>query len=331
MSRYGQALIRLLSFFVFLSAAAGILLVRAETAEVRAAEHEEAEELRLFLRLSEEARSAAAAAREDGDAVLLSDACRSVCLLAELLDGDSLPCVCGNRAACLFRVLSDTARNELPSPWLADCASDCAELLSGLSLLLLDGAEEDALSSSADALERLCADFSPDPMRTAEPAARYSYTFSAEYPVTERDAEETLRALLGDTAALLRPVSGDEEDPVFRLFSCRNGFAEFSVCGGHLIRYALCPRIRPADADIPLRILSDADLSGAAADFLDRCGIPSAVFREVSHEDLHGLRIFRFEHKRTGAPVFAGIRLSDAEPFSFDAEAFYRRKTKEAG
>lgn len=335
MSRYGKTLIRLISFFVFLSAAAGILLVRAETAEARAAEQEEAEEVRLFLRLSEEARTAASTAVEGGDAAALTGACRAVGLLSELLGGDSVPCVCAEHAACLFRVLSDAAQKGTPGPWLADCASECAELLSSLSVLLLDGAGEDALSPCADALERLCADFAPDPMRMAEPAEQYAYTFSAEFPTTVQEAEETLRQLLGRTAALFRPVNGspetEEEGPVFYLFSCQNGFAELSVRGGHLIRYALCPRVSPAASDSPSRILSDADLSDAAEDFLDRSGIPSAAFSEASHEDLHGMRTFRFVHRKTGASVYVGIRCFDAKPFSLDAEAFYRRESKNAG
>lgn len=210
-------------------------------------------------------------------------------------------------------------------PFWRSCTAQYSDALAVLALAA-DPANPDpqaVQTAAVQSLHLLAHAFAPDPLRDFSHDAAPSYTFDGTPAITPAQARQRLSGLLGTAARLLRREDTDTAQNRY-FFSCENGYAELSVCGGYLLRYALHPRTAPSDAAIVSRMLSDPDLEALANTFLSKNGISPDTAQSVRTEDLHGIRIFSygFSESRT---VTVGIRQNDGAVMSYDSTSFYRR------
>ncbi len=198
--------------------------------------------------------------------------------------------------------------------------------MASVALALSDRQEpdcpSDAETDAAAMLAAFSASFRADPLRiTAE--ASSGFRFDHEPMVSPAQARQILRELIGNPAAFLGNTVTDDEHGCY-IFSCQNGYAEISRCGGHLLSYAFYPR---STSNGDTHLLNDADLAELAAVFLQKNAI--SVNTADTWEDRHGVRIFHAETK-DGDAVTVGIRMHDGTVVSFSAEAYYRNTPEHA-
>ncbi len=198
-------------------------------------------------------------------------------------------------------------------------ADTVSEHIASMALAMSDrqepGCPTDAETAAASMLSAFTASFRVDPLRiTAVQSA--GFRFDHEPMVSQAQARQILLGLIGNTASFLGNTVTDDAHGCY-IFSCQNGYAEISRCGGHLLSYAFYPR-NTASTDIHL--LNDADLAELAAAFLRKNAIP--VTSTDTWEDRHGVRIFRAVTK-DGDIVTVGIRMHDGAAVYFSAEAYY--------
>ncbi|MBE6659101.1 MAG: hypothetical protein E7604_11765 [Ruminococcaceae bacterium] len=212
----------------------------------------------------------------------------------------------------------DTAIPELA--FWQDCTDTIAEHTAALALALSDRLHPahptESELTAAQNLAAFSAAFRVDPLRSSA-AAHPGYSFDREPTVTAAEARQTLRFLIGNAASFLGSTVTDDTHGCY-LFSCQNGYAELSRCGGHLLSYAFYPR-RSSNAQPHL--LNDGDLAELAASFLKKASI-SVILADV-WEDRHGVRFFSAATKDGGC-VTVGIRMHDGTVVHLDAEAYYR-------
>lgn len=205
--------------------------------------------------------------------------------------------------------------------WKLGCDTVCSHTAS-LALAMSSAAQH---TSAAEGIQILSGQlsaftkaFRTDPLRL--PAVTHAdYSFDRESPVTQAEARQKLRMLIGNAVSFLGNTVTDDAHGCY-LFSCQNGYAEISRCGGHLLSYAFYPR---SAADAAEHVLNDADLSSLAASFLQKAGIPHMGTEKWN--DRHGIRMFSVE-TNNGKTLTVGIRMHDGAVVRFDAEAYYRRE-----
>lgn len=226
--------------------------------------------------------------------------------------------------AALMRVSAAAAEAPIPDAvFWAGCADTVSEYTASLALALSDrahpGTPSDAELSAAEQLSAFCTAFRTDPLKISS-AAHPGYRFDRESPVTEAEARQKLRTLVGNAASFLGTAVTDDIHGCY-VFSCQNGYAEVSRCGGHLLSYAFYPR---STSNTASHLLNDADLSELAVTFLKKNAIP--VSAADIWEDRHGIRMFRVKTK-DGEAVTVGIRMHDGVVVHFAAEGYYRRNS----
>lgn len=169
----------------------------------------------------------------------------------------------------------------------------------------------------AEQLSAFTSAFRTDPLRL--PTIHHpQYSFDHEIPVSLSEARGNLRSLIGNTVSFFGTDVTDDAHGCY-IFSCQNGYAEVSLCGGHLLSYAFYPR---STADAAEHALSDPDLCSLAASFLKKAGI---LHKDTDQwNDRHGIRVFSVE-TNNGKTVTVGVRMHDGAVVRFDARSYYLR------
>lgn len=196
------------------------------------------------------------------------------------------------------------------------CADRTAGLLCEAALALGSCHPTDiggALSFARDALSDLAASFAPDAVRSSDTQAAtdtptaLAARYRGEVTVSSADAKDALNALPGGGGRFFSYA--ETADDCYR-FSCKNGYALYSVHGGHLLSYLLIPRDAHSDHDCVSRALSAGDLEEAADTFCASAGVPGTAVG-ADYTDRHGIRHFTTENARIG------VRLCDGHVLSF--------------
>ena len=172
-------------------------------------------------------------------------------------------------------------------------------------------------TEAAALLSAFSASFRPETIRiTVDKPTKF--LFEREPIISLAQARQILRGILGNAVSFLGNTVTDDAHGCY-IFSCQNGYAEISRCGGHLLSYAFYPRGNVNEHSI---LLNDRDLSELAAAFLKKAGLPSSDLSVL--EDRHGIRIFasRATDDRT---VTVGVRMHDGAVVSLQAESYYIR------
>ncbi len=219
-------------------------------------------------------------------------------------------------------------------PWLTSCLNEAASLLSDTAVLLM-ASEGTALPKDVlpmlDELSSLCSAFAPDPLKVFIASETHpSYRFDAERVHTKKEAWEDLAFALEARADLFLSLDAPTEKEAQKndakfVFSCKNGFAELSARGGHLLRYALYPT-QGTGSTSAAKPLSEPDLIEIRDAFLSRNGMPVRMLILLSEKEEHGLHYYTFARKGDSAPCLTiGLRATDGGVFYFDGEAFYYR------
>ena len=228
--------------------------------------------------------------------------------------------------ALFYAALADTAAKSETATVLPDAAfwqsaadtvtAHIAELALTLSDRIDPAAPTVGEYRAAAALSAFSASFAKDPLRISNsPTAKFR--FACEPIVTPADARLVLRTLIGNAASFLGTTVTDDHHGCY-IFSCQNGYAEVSRCGGHLLSYAFYPR---GDINVHGIILNDSDLSELAAVFLKNAGLPTKNLTVT--DDRHGIRHFSAACGN-GNAITVGIRMHDGAVVSLQAEGYYR-------
>lgn len=266
------------------------------------AENDPAEIRRYAGALYGDAAMIASVAHESGDPLLtdaISDTAQFYSALIRAADGGAL---------------AD------PDFWQTACDTVCTHTAS-LALAIASAGQHPSAADGeriiAEHLSAFTKAFRTDPLRLPS-GAQPVYTFDREVPVTQAEARQKLRTLIGNAASFLGSTVTDDAHGCY-VFSCRNGYAEMSLCGGHLLSYAFYPR---SAEDAASHVLCDTDLSSLAASFLQKAGIP---YKNTDQwHDRHGIRVFSVG-TNNGKTVTVGVRMHDGAIVRFDAQAYYRR------
>jgi len=173
----------------------------------------------------------------------------------------------------------------------------------------------DAELAAADDLSAFSASFRTEPIRLTTPHS-HEFRFDREPVISSAQARQTLRSLLGNTASFLGNSVTDDTHGCY-VFSCQNGYAEVSRCGGHLLSYAFYPH---GNVNTQGVLLSDSDLAELAASFLKKAGLPSSDLK--AEEDRHGIRIFTVI-VNDNKEITVGVRMHDGLIVQLQAESFY--------
>lgn len=171
-------------------------------------------------------------------------------------------------------------------------------------------------TDAAAMLAAFSSSFRADPIRIPSSAAA-GFQFDHEPVISPAQARQILRTLIGNTASFLGNTVTDDIHGCY-IFSCQNGYAEISRCGGHLLSYAFYPR---GNSNARGVTVCDSDLQSAAVEFLEKAGLPHGDLSVL--EDRHGIRTFvsQTDDHRT---VSVGIRMHDGAVVSCQAESYYR-------
>ena len=282
----------------------------------------------VLVRMSEE-HAVLDMALSDGDTSAVRSHANALCGYASLIGS------CGD-SACdtpITAALTDTAQfyaalmRAADGDTLQDTAfwEQCCDTVSmhtaALALAMSDRMHPTAPTvgelAAAEALSAFSASFYTEPLRLPA-VSQPDYRYDREVPITMAQARQILRTLFGNTASFLGSTVTDDAHGCY-VFTCRNGYAEISRSGGHLLSYAFYPR---GGSGTDLHFLNDADLSSLAASFLKKAGI--AVRDTGQWSARHGIRIFSAE-TTDGKTVSVGIRMHDGSVVSFRAEPYYRR------
>ena len=301
---------------------------------------------KLFLRIAEEAENAAhLAARianndtgETAELLALCHACSVITSCAALHSDETYvksaaQLYASAQARAEHALASEQGENAVPM-WLYTCMQKASTLLSDTAVLLLASEEYELPIDALPLLEELSSlsdAFSSDPLKVfiAE-KAHIAYRFDAERPHTEREIREDLKLALKDTADLfvsLDMPTADEgaSNDARCIFSCKNGFAELSLRGGHLLHYALYPT-QGISADGATTRLSNVDLEERRDAFLARNGMPVRLLTLHTQREEHGLSYYTYTRRGEKTPcVTIGLRNTDGNVFYFDGELFYHR------
>ena len=252
----------------------------------------------------------------------------TLCGYASLIE--TLPAADADTA--ILQALSDTAQfySALSVTAQTDTADDLAfwqnaadtvsSHIAAIALSLSDRQDpRKPTETEVDAAAMLAAfssSFRADPIRI--PSSDITgFLFDREPVITPAQARQTLRALIGNTASFLGTTVTDDIHGCY-IFSCQNGYAEISRCGGHLLSYAFYPRGSSNESGVTV---CDTDLQAAAVEFLEKAGLPHGDLSVL--EDRHGIRIF-LSRTTDQAPVSVGIRMHDGTVVSLQAEDYYR-------
>lgn len=226
----------------------------------------------------------------------------------------------------LSRAVSDEAALSDTDFW-KQCTASVSDGIAAMALALTDRTDHfepgDAERAAAAQLSALTSSFRTDPLR--RPTLTHpGYQFDREPPLTQAQARDKLRTLIGAPASFLGNCCADDAHGCY-VFSCQNGYAEVSRCGGHLLSYAFYPRPTAHDGRNADACINDADLETIAATFLKKAGIAASVL--TAEEDRHGIRCFQAEPEE-GRAVTVGIRMHDGTAVFYRAEDYYLRDSK---
>ncbi|MGM9625477.1 MAG: hypothetical protein ACI3XM_07185 [Eubacteriales bacterium] len=334
--------IRVISYLLAAAVLTAASLYAVYKADKRAEHAEHAMRERVLYRMAEEAAAASelldTAASDEDSASAVSEHCAVIIACTDLLAGyDDTGAA---DAAVFYRAL----RRNLPlcenTSVYKSCAAQCAELLAALALTEVSHADKeiplfgvsDATNPAANtknasasavpsALAQLSAAFAPDlsDLSDGQPDDE-KHTYDGESIVSDAEARQKLKALPNCASKFLSHVSTDSG--CYRFF-CTNGYAEVSVHGGHLLRYALYPRASGSDAACVTRSLSDGDLSSCAVGFICAAGVCVNDDMFQTYEDRHGIRYFRTDAPH-GGWISVGVRMCDGQIVWFDGEAQYK-------
>lgn len=327
--------IRVISYLLAAAVLTAASLFAVYNADKRAENAESAMRERVLYRMAEEAAAASklldTAAADEDTASVISEHCSVIIACAELLAGYNDTGAAD--AAVFYRALRRSLPLDENTSVYQDCAARCAELLAALALTEASRADNktplfgfpDAMNPSASAvpfaLAQLSAAFAPDlsDLSDGQPDDE-KHTYDRESMVSDAEARQKLKALPNCASKFLSHVSTDSG--CYR-FTCTNGYAEVSVHGGHLLRYALYPRASGSDAACVTRSLSDGDLSSCAVGFVCAAGISADDDTFQTYEDRHGVRYFRTEAPHSGW-ISVGVRMCDGQIVWFNGEAYYK-------
>ncbi|MBR5869799.1 MAG: hypothetical protein IKZ09_02070 [Clostridia bacterium] len=270
-------------------------------------------------------------------------------LRTALTDGDSTAVLCHANALCGYAALIGTCGDAQENEPLRSALCDTAQFYAALARYAEDGSAADpsfwirccdtvsahtailALSATdrlqpsdptpaelaaAEALSAFSASFYTEPLRL-DAGGHPGYRFDREVPITQAEARQKLCALVGGAASFLGNTVTDDAHGCY-VFTCKNGYAELSRCGGHLLSYAFYPRI---SSDTDPHMLCDTELSSLALSFLKKTGIP--IQNADTWDDRHGIRYFTAK-TTDGHTVTLGIRMHDGTVVQFRAESYYR-------
>lgn len=173
----------------------------------------------------------------------------------------------------------------------------------------------DAEQTAAADLAAFAMSFRAEPLRFPTNTS-HGFRFDREPVISAAQARQILRKLLGNPASFLGNAVTDDAHGCY-IFSCQNGYAEVSRCGGHLLSYAFYPHGNANGQGI---LLGDCDLAELAAAFLKKAGLPSSEL--TAEEDRHGIRTFSVQTDNRGA-ISIGVRMHDGHIVQLQAEAYY--------
>ena len=173
----------------------------------------------------------------------------------------------------------------------------------------------DAELDAAAHLSAFSSSFRAEPLRFTTNTS-HRFRFDREPVISTAQARQILRKLLGNSASFLCNTVTDDAHGCY-VFSCQNGYAEISRCGGHLLSYAFYPH---GNINIQGVLLSDSDLAELAAAFLKKAGLPSSNLS--AEEDRHGIRTFSVQTNNRQT-ISVGIRVHDGHIVQLQAEAYY--------
>ena len=200
-----------------------------------------------------------------------------------------------------------------------DCTDTISAHIASMALAMTDRSDPTqptaAEYDAAAYLSKFSASFQIDPIYLTAKSST-PLPFEREPLITQGDARQILRELVGNAASFLGNIVSDDAHGCY-LFSCQNGYAEISRNGGHLLSYAFYPR---GNTNADSIRLNDTDLSAIAAAFLKKAGLPSSKL-SVS-EDRHGIRMF-FSSVDGKRPITIGIRMHDGTVVQLWAEDYY--------
>lgn len=301
---------------------------------------------RLFLRIAEEAENAAGiAARianndvsDISDLLALCRACSVITSCAALHSDQNYvksaaQLYASAQARAEHALAAEQGENAVPM-WLYTCMQKASSLLSDSAVLLLASEGYELPIDALPLLEELAslsAAFSSDPLKVFHVEnAHIAYRFDAERPHTDREIREDLEFALKDTSDLFVSLDMPTAEESIRndarcIFSCKNGFAELSLRGGHLLHYALYPT-QGISSDGANTRLSGIDLEERRDAFLARNGMPVRLLRLHAQREEHGLCYYTYTRRGEKTPcVTIGLRSTDGNVFYFDGELFYHR------
>lgn len=228
--------------------------------------------------------------------------------------------------AQFYAALSDAAQKETDFvgnglPFWERAVDTVSSHMASMALSLSDrmnpATPTETETEAAALLSAFSASFRPETIRiTVDKPTKF--LFEREPIISLAQARQILRGILGNAVSFLGNTVTDDAHGCY-IFSCQNGYAEISRCGGHLLSYAFYPRGNVNEHSI---LLNDNDLSELAATFLKKAGLPSSDLSVLA--DRHGIRIFasRTTDDRT---VTVGVRMHDGAVVSLQAESYYIR------
>lgn len=228
--------------------------------------------------------------------------------------------------ALFYSALSDAAQKETEFvgnglPFWERAVDTVSSHMASMALSLSDrmnpAIPTETEAEAAALLSAFSASFRPETIRiTVDKPTKF--LFEREPIISLAQARQILRGVIGNTVSFLGNTVTDDAHGCY-IFSCQNGYAEISRCGGHLLSYAFYPRGSVNEHSI---LLNDRDLSELAAAFLKKAGLPSSDLSVLA--DRHGIRIFasRTTDNRT---VTVGVRMHDGAVVSLQAESYYIR------
>lgn len=338
--------IRVISYLLAAAMLTAASLFAVSGADKNANNAQHAMRERILCRMAEEAAAASelldtAASDENADPVI-SEHCSVIIACAELLAGSDDTGAAD--AAVFYRALRRNLPLHESTAVYKSCAARCAELLAELALTdasrvyrgiplfgvsdtreAVSDTKNASASSVPSALAQLSQAFAPDlPSLSAGQPDDDKHTYDGESIVSDAEARQSLKALPNCASKFLSHVSTDSG--CYR-FTCTNGYAEVSVHGGHLLRYALYARAAGSDATCVTRALSDGDLTSCAVGFVCAAGIYADDNTFRTQEDRHGIRYFRTEAPH-GGWISVGVRMCDGQIVWFDGEAQYKKYGK---
>ena len=228
--------------------------------------------------------------------------------------------------AQFYAALSDAAQKETEFvgnglPFWERAVDTVSSHMASMALSLSDrmnpAIPTETEAEAAALLSAFSASFRPETIRiTVDKPTKF--LFEREPIISLAQARQILRGVIGNSVSFLGNTVTDDAHGCY-IFSCQNGYAEISRCGGYLLSYAFYPRGNVNEHSI---LLNDRDLSELAAAFLKKAGLPSSDLSVLA--DRHGIRIFasRTTDDRT---VTVGVRMHDGAVVSLQAESYYIR------